>query len=104
MIGTMSEEPSSEDFVLSIVNVFTLTGRSAVVIGPVESGVIRSGESVEIWDGDALVCAAPACPAEGSGAATLIHDPSPCCSGTSIRTFCGQAQTVRRSPRPADAI
>jgi GTPase len=60
MIGAMSRDPSSEDFVLSIVEVFSITGRGTAVIGPIESGVIRTGDIVEIWDGERLVCTAQA--------------------------------------------
>jgi hypothetical protein len=41
----MSRDPSSEDFVLSIVDVFSITGRGTAVIGPFESGAIRTGDS-----------------------------------------------------------
>jgi len=100
---TMSEELSSEDFVLSIVNVFTLTGRGTVVIGPIESGVIRSGESVEIWDGDALVCTVPV--AVGGGLRGRDVDPRsiPLLLGDLDRNLLRAGQTVRRSARPIDA-
>lgn len=51
---------STEDFALSIVDVFNLTGRGPVVVGPVESGVLRTGETVEVWDGDVLLGTAAA--------------------------------------------
>ncbi|MGH8862620.1 MAG: hypothetical protein ACRDVG_15535, partial [Jatrophihabitantaceae bacterium] len=49
-----------EDFVLTIVDVFTLTGRGTAVIGPIESGVLRTGDEVEIWDDHQLVSSARA--------------------------------------------
>jgi elongation factor Tu len=51
---------AGEDFVLKIVDVFTLTGRGTVVVGPIESGVLRTGESVEIYDDERLVMTARA--------------------------------------------
>ena len=48
------------DFVVHIVDAFTLTGRGTVVIGPVVSGVVHSGDRVEIWDGETLVATANA--------------------------------------------
>ncbi len=97
MIGTMSEEASSEDFVLSIVNVFTLTGRGTVIIGPIESGMIRSGESVEIWDGDVLVASVAV--AVGGGLRGRGVDPRsiPLLLGDLDKDLLRAGQTVRRS-------
>jgi elongation factor Tu len=103
MIEFMSEESSSEDFVLSIVEVFTLTGRGTVVIGPVESGVIRTGESVQIWDGDALVATVSV--AVGGGLRGRDVDPRsiPLLLGDLDKALLRAGQTVRRSARPAGA-
>jgi elongation factor Tu len=51
----VADDSDEQDFVLTIVDVFTLTGRGTAVIGPIESGVLRTGEEVEIWDDDRLV-------------------------------------------------
>jgi translation elongation factor EF-Tu-like GTPase len=48
-------DSAAEDFVLTIVDVFRITGRGAAVIGPIESGVIRTGDMVEIWEDDELI-------------------------------------------------
>ena len=51
----MADDPNQQDFVLIIADVFTLTGRGTAVIGPIESGVVRTGDEVEIWDNDQLI-------------------------------------------------
>ena len=56
----MSAGTAGEDFELTITDVFHLTGRGTAVIGRIESGVLRSGESVEIWDNERLVATAQA--------------------------------------------
>ena len=56
----MSLEHESEDFALDIVDVFELTGRGIVVMGPIRSGTLRTGETVEVWDGQLLVMRAEA--------------------------------------------
>jgi elongation factor Tu len=48
------------DFDLSITDVFVLTGRGTVVWGPIESGVLRSGEHVAIVDEEHVVATAVA--------------------------------------------
>jgi translation elongation factor EF-Tu-like GTPase len=49
-----------ETFELSIDDVFVLAGRGTVVWGPIESGVLRSGERVKIVEGDRVVATATA--------------------------------------------
>ncbi|MGI3782112.1 MAG: hypothetical protein ACRYG2_15220 [Janthinobacterium lividum] len=56
----MAVYSSEQDFVLTIVDIFTLTGRGTAVIGPVESGVLRTAEEVEVWDDQHLVTTARA--------------------------------------------
>jgi translation elongation factor EF-Tu-like GTPase len=48
----------AEDFVLTVIDVFGLTGRGTAVIGRIESDVLRTGETVEILDGGEVVAAA----------------------------------------------
>lgn len=54
-VGSMNADSVAEDFVLTVDDVFTITGRGTVVTGRIESGVLRTGETVEIWDGGRLV-------------------------------------------------
>ncbi|MDR2983241.1 MAG: hypothetical protein LBV34_00215 [Nocardiopsaceae bacterium] len=56
----MTDEDSPEDFVLSVVDVFAIGGRGSVVVGPIESGVLRTGDTVEVLDGDRRVTEAQA--------------------------------------------
>lgn len=49
---------AAEDFVLTVVDVFNLTGRGVVVMGPIESGTLHTGDEVEIWEDDHLVMTA----------------------------------------------
>ena len=56
----MSADAAGEDFVLTVIDVFRLTGRGTAVIGRIESGVLRTGETVEIRDGGKLVATARA--------------------------------------------
>ena len=56
----MTAEASQEDFVLTVVDVFAITGRGTVVVGPIESGVLRTGDTVEVLDGDHQVTKAQA--------------------------------------------
>ena len=50
----------SEDFVLTVTDVFRITGRGIAVVGPIESGVLRTGETVEIVDGARVLTTAEA--------------------------------------------
>lgn len=56
----MAVYSSEQFFVLTIVDIFTLTGRGTAVIGPVESGVLHTTEKVEVWDDQRLVATARA--------------------------------------------
>jgi translation elongation factor EF-Tu-like GTPase len=56
----MNAEAAGEDIVLTIVDVFSTIGRRIVVVAPIESGVLRSRETVEIWDGSQPVTTARA--------------------------------------------
>lgn len=56
----MTTPASSEDFVLTVVEVFELTGRGTVAVGPIEQGVLWSGEQVQIWSEECLLTSAPA--------------------------------------------
>lgn len=56
----MADDPNQQDFVLTVVDVFTVTGRGTAVIGPIESGVLQTGDDVEIWDDDKLITTARA--------------------------------------------
>ena len=40
---------------LTIVDVFTLAGRGTAVVGLVGSGVLQTGEEVEVWDDRQLI-------------------------------------------------
>lgn len=54
MIG-VTDRLEDEAFSLTITHAFTVTGRGTAVIGPIESGLIRNGDTVEVWDGEAVV-------------------------------------------------
>jgi elongation factor Tu len=56
----VNAEAAGQDFVLTIHDVFTITGRGTVVVGRVESGLLRPGETVEVWAGGQLLATAPA--------------------------------------------
>ena len=58
--GLMADHSDDEDFALTIVNVFTLTGRGTAVIGRIESGALRTGDEVEVWDDQQLITRARA--------------------------------------------
>lgn len=57
---TNDSRSQANDFELVITDVFNLTGQGVVVIGPITTGEIRTGDSVQIWDGDQLVLGAVA--------------------------------------------
>ena len=44
----MIQDAASEPFVLTVVDVFDLTGRGTVVVGPIESGVMKTGDPVNV--------------------------------------------------------
>lgn len=48
------------DFGMTIQDVFSITGRGMVVVGNLQSGVLRAGETVGVWAGEELVATAPA--------------------------------------------
>ena len=48
-------DPNTEGFVLTIADVFRITGRGTAVTGRIEAGTIRAGDTVEIRDGETLV-------------------------------------------------
>ena len=56
----MSAGDSGQDFVLTITDVFSITGRGTAVNGPIESGALRTGETVEVWDENRLITTARA--------------------------------------------
>ena len=41
-----------QDFALTVQEVFRIVGRGTVVVGTVESGALRGGETVGVWAGD----------------------------------------------------
>lgn len=45
---------------LTVIEVFRLAGRGTAVVGCIESGVLESGQTVEILDGEELVATARA--------------------------------------------
>jgi translation elongation factor EF-Tu-like GTPase len=47
----VNADTPAEDFVLTVTDVFRITGRGTAVAGRIESGVIKTGDTVEIWDG-----------------------------------------------------
>lgn len=51
----MNPDADQQDFSLTVEEVFTITGRGPVVVGSITSGIFRTGETVEIWQGGALV-------------------------------------------------
>jgi hypothetical protein len=59
-ISDMADDVSQQDFVLTVMDVFPITGRGTAVVGPIESGVLLTGETVEILDGTRLVTTAEA--------------------------------------------
>jgi hypothetical protein len=56
----MNADATGDDFVLTIIDVFRLTGRGTAIVGRIGSGVLKSGETVEIWDSGQLVATARA--------------------------------------------
>lgn len=56
----VNAEAASQDFVLTIQDVVTITDRGSGVVEHVESGVLRSGETVGVWAGGQLLATAPA--------------------------------------------
>lgn len=97
------EDPQVEDFVMTVSDVFNLKGRGIVAVGQVESGTLRTGDEVEIWDagqfvmtaaaGVELICRRP--PIAGEIGLRLGHvDMSKLRAG----------QTVRRSHQSNDQV
>lgn len=58
--GKLDAMSAPEDFALAVADVFRVTGRGTVVTGRVESGSLRSGETVQVWDAGELVATATA--------------------------------------------
>jgi elongation factor Tu len=56
----MSVDAADEDSALTIIEVFRLAVRGTAVVGRIESGVLRTGEAVEILDGGKLIATARA--------------------------------------------
>lgn len=56
----MAADQDDKQFTLTIRSIFTLTRRGIVVVGPIEAGVIMTGDQVEIWDGGQPVASAKA--------------------------------------------
>jgi hypothetical protein len=52
------DQPHPAPFELTVVDVFTLTGRGLVVCGPIEHGSVRTGERVGVWRDEHLVATA----------------------------------------------
>lgn len=59
MFGVDSEQ-NDERFLLTVDDVFDITGRGRAVIGPIESGSIRSGDQIEVVHHDEVVATANA--------------------------------------------
>lgn len=49
------DSASPEVFVLTITDAFRITGRGTAVTGYVECGIVKTGDAVEIRDGEKLV-------------------------------------------------
>jgi translation elongation factor EF-Tu-like GTPase len=60
MIGVRSEQ-KDEPFLMSIDEVFHLSGRNGTtVVGPIVSGIVKNGDSVGLWRKGELVATANA--------------------------------------------
>jgi translation elongation factor EF-Tu-like GTPase len=61
MFGVDSEQ-SDEVFLLTVEEVFHLDVRAGTtVVGPIESGVITTGDQVEVWREGKVIASATAC-------------------------------------------
>lgn len=89
--------PYEDGFELVITDVFNLTGRGAVVIGPITAGEIHTGDAVQIWDGDQFVM-------DGTATVELICRRPPVPGEIGLRLgkvdikALTPGQTVRRAP------
>lgn len=54
MFGVVSDQ-NDEPFLLTVDDVFNLTGRGTAVIGPIQSGSVASGDQVEVVHDDEVV-------------------------------------------------
>lgn len=94
----MDDEIARQDFVLTIQDVFDIAGRGTIVVGTIESGVLRSGETVGVWAGDQLLVSMPA-------TIDMIRNPgNPPRIGLLLggvdKDILGVGQVVRRSGSP----
>ena len=48
-------DPADEGFEFLVEEVFPITGRGVVAAGRVVRGAVRSGEQLDVWQGDTLV-------------------------------------------------
>jgi translation elongation factor EF-Tu-like GTPase len=54
----MSNDAANERFVLTVVDVFDITGRGTAVAGPIESGVLKTGDRVRVRRNTEIVATA----------------------------------------------
>lgn len=54
----MPEVAASEPFALRVADVFDITGRGTAVVGPIESGVVRTGDRVDVSRNGEIVATA----------------------------------------------
>ena len=60
MFGVRSEQ-NDEPFLMSVDDVFHLSGRKGTtVVGVIASGIVRTGDRVELWRNDEIVATAKA--------------------------------------------
>jgi len=60
MMVHMVADPQEQDFLLTIVDIFSITGHGTAVSGRIEGGAVRTGDTVEVWDGQHVVTTARA--------------------------------------------
>ncbi|MFF2653904.1 hypothetical protein [Streptomyces sp. NPDC058045] len=99
---TSEHSADAQDFVLTIEDIFTITGRGTVVVGPVASGVLKNGETVEVREGDQVITTGrafvefvcrPGRPPRPTNRVSL-------CLGTLDRDLLKTGQTIRRRTPP----
>lgn len=56
----MTSASADEPFLLTVVDVFDISGRGTAVVEPIESGVVRTDERVTVARGDEAIATAEA--------------------------------------------
>lgn len=89
----MTRDDGDEPFALTVVDVFTVSRRGTAVVGPIESGTLRTGDRVRVVRGDVQVATA-----EVSIEMICSRDADPRTIGLLIRRLDGA------TPQPGDLI